>query len=115
MENGSEGRRHTGRTAQSGGGIWSRILKSRVESKEKAEAKWWQGGGDRGLEGVCGGRRESQRAGKGEQEGGVKWGGGGVGDAPFRQPHFQEPPCPLQAPAKEAARAGCVSLTPGAC
>lgn len=37
----------------------------------------------------------------------MNWGGGGAVEAPFRQAHSQEPPCPLQAPAKEAARRLC--------
>lgn len=37
----------------------------------------------------------------------MKWGGGCAVGAPFRQPGSQEPPCPLQAPAKEAARWSC--------
>lgn len=94
---------HKGSTTWTRGGIWSQI-QWRAKARRKGSS-----GREEGTAGWRGSaeEKESQRAGKGEQEGGVKWGGGCAVGVPFHQPGSQEPPCPLQAPAKEAARRLC--------
>lgn len=82
----------------------------KVESKDKTEGSGGRGGGGQWAAGDL--LRKSRKGGAG---GRAQWAGSNAAEAPsHRSQSSQEPPRPLQAPAKAAA-AGCVSLTPGAC